>query len=315
MVFVTFLLLLGFAGYATGAVYTSRVESKYQTERFVTVDGTRLHARLAGDSGPVVVMIHGASANSHEFDWTIAPLLSDSHRVIMIDRPGHGFSERPKDGHRLGTQARYVSEALKQLAPDTPAVIVGHSFGGAVALRMALDYPEQVSGLVLLAPVTHDWGADSSTAWYNRAATHSVYGPVFRRLVPLIGPSQAAGGVVAVFDPASAPENYAERAGLPLLFRPNVFRANAEDVMALRTELGAQEDRYPSLNMPITVFSGALDTVISPPLHVGQLKYQTELELVKIQDGGHMPHHTHSRDVADVIRAYSQTPASAEGQD
>lgn len=305
MTIVMFLVVLVLAGCVTSAVYTARVESKYETEQFLDIDGTQIHARLAGDSGPVVVMIHGASANAHEFDWSLAPLLADTHRVIMIDRPGHGFSGRPVGGHMLGTQARYISEAVKQLAPDEPVVFVGHSFGGAVALRIALDHPEQVNGLVLLAPVTHDWGNDSGTAWYNRAATHPVYGPLFQQLVPLVGPSQAAGGVVAVFDPAPAPEGYADRAGLPLLFRPSVFRNNAEDVLALRRELGAQQDRYPNLDMPITVFSGALDTVIAPQIHVGQLKHQADIDLVKIQDGGRMPHHTHTEEIAAVIRSYA----------
>ncbi|MEL6831321.1 MAG: alpha/beta hydrolase, partial [Pseudomonadota bacterium] len=290
-------------------VYTARVESNYQTERFVDVEGTQIHARLSGTDGPVVVMIHGASANAHEFDWSLAPLLSDDHRVLMVDRPGHGYSKRPKNGHTLGTQADLIAKAVAELAPDEPAVIVGHSFGGAVALRMALDRPEQVSALVLLTPVTHDWG-EGGTAWYNRAVTHPVIGPVFRQLVPLVGPAQAEGGVVSVFDPAPPPEDYAQRAGLPLLFRPHVFRNNAQDVIALRDELAAQEDRYDTLDLPITVFSGALDTVISPKFHVGKLKHQADLDLVKLQNGGHMPHHTHSEDIADVIRAYAAQAAS-----
>ena len=230
----------------------------------------------------------------------------------MGDRPGHGHSGRPNAAETLEVQAEQVAGALKALAPGEKAVVVGHSFGGAVSLRLALDHPELVQGLVLLAPVTHDWGGGGE-AWYNKYAGHPVIGPFFTQLVPIVGPSQVRNGVTNVFSPSPAPEGYFENSGIGLLFRPSNFAANAKDVNALREQLGAQQERYTDIDVPTVVFSGALDTVISPPLHVGKLKHQVkDLELVKLADGGHMPHHKFGDDVADTIRALSDVAVNRQ---
>ncbi len=303
---VIVLALGGLAAWWNSAAYASRINSAYPADgHLVEVNGADVHVLEQGVEGPVVVMIHGASANAREFTWTLAPRLADHHRVLMVDRPGHGHSERPEDANTLKVQAEQVAGALKQLAPGQKAIVVGHSFGGAVSLRLALDHPELVEGLVLLAPVSHDWGGGGE-AWYNKYASHPLIGPFFTQLVPIVGPAQVKSGVTNVFSPKPAPEGYFEKSGIGLLFRPSNFTANARDVNALRLELGAQQDRYAEISVPTVVFSGALDTVISPPLHVGKLKHQVEgLELVKLADGGHMPHHAFGADVAETIRQLS----------
>jgi len=286
----------------TSAVYTSRVEKTHPAiGKLVDVGGTKMHVIEAGASGPPVLMIHGASANAREFTYSLAPRLQADHRVMMVDRPGHGYSERPEDAEELGTQAALMAGVLQALAPGEKAVIVGHSFGGGVALRLALDHPEKVQGLVLLAPVSHDWG-NGGGAWYNKYAGGPAIGPMFSQLVPLVGPAQVKGGISNVFDPEPAPDGYFEKSAIGLLFRPPNFRANAKDVNALQAELAAQQDRYIELEMPIVVYSGALDTVLSPQLHVGRLKHEAQnLTLRALPETGHMPHHANGEDVADDI--------------
>ncbi|MEM9053844.1 MAG: alpha/beta hydrolase, partial [Pseudomonadota bacterium] len=294
-------------------VYTNRVEAKYPPAgQLVDVGGSEVHVMTAGDAGPPVLMIHGASANAYEYSYTLAPRLSQEHRVLMADRPGHGYSERPDDSETLAVQAAQMAGALEAVAPGEQAVIVGHSFGGAVALRLALDHPEKVKALVLLAPVSHDWGGGGE-AWYNRYAGSPLLGPAFSQLLPIVGPAQVRSGVDSVFSPKPAPEGYYESSAIALLFRPSEFRANAEDVNALRGEMAAQQERYPQIEVPVVVFSGALDTVIRPPLHVGKLKHQIEgLQMVRLPNGGHMPHHAYGAEVADAIAKLSAgEPVSA----
>ncbi len=307
------ILIAGLSACVSSALYTSKTEKAYPPlGQLVSVGGADVHVLTAGQSGPVVLMIHGASANAREYEWTLAPRLSDTHRILMVDRPGHGYSERPQGAETLAVQAAQAAGALKALAPGEKAIIVGHSFGGAVSLRLALDFPELVEGLVLLAPVSHDWGGGGE-AWYNKYAGGPLIGPVFSQLVPLVGPAQVKNGITGVFSPQPAPEGYFENSAIGLLFRPPEFRANARDVNALRAELAAQQDRYGELQVPIVVFSGAKDTVISPPLHVGKLKHQVDtLELVKLADDGHMPHHAHGAEVADTIRRLSAVSLAAE---
>ncbi len=286
----------------TSYAYTVRAERTWPAAgEIIKVNGHGVHLIREGSEGPAVLMIHGASANALEFTWTLAPRLSADMRVFMADRPGYGYSERFGGAESLGQQAAQMAGVLDALAPGETAVIVGHSFGGAVALRLALDRPDLVKGLVLLAPVTHDWGA-GGTAWYNRLAAPPVIGHAFSQLLPLAGPAQARGGIDSVFSPAPAPEGYYDRSGLGLLFRPGNFRANARDVQALRDELAAQSRRYGELAVPIIVFSGSGDTVLSPKLHVGELKKQVALELVALPEEGHMPHHGEADAVAAAIR-------------
>ena len=285
------------------AIYTHRVHKAHPADgKFLTVNGHDVHVKTAGETGPAVMLIHGASANSNEFDWSLAPLLASDHRVFMPDRPGHGYTERPSNGDELAVQAELLAGALEQLAPGEKVVVVGHSFGGAVALRLAIDPPDNVEGLVLLAPVSHDWGG-GGVAWYNNWAATPVIGAAFGQLLPIVGPSVAEGGVDGTFHPNRPPDDYYENAGVALLFRPPTFRANAKDVLNLRAELAAQSTQYDDIDVPVIVFSGRKDTVIKPSLHAGKLKYQvSEFTLVDLPETGHMPHHVHGDDIADAIR-------------
>lgn len=295
---------LGLGACVTSVAYTSKVEAAYPAEgQHIEVDGRDVHVLTRGpETAPVVLMIHGASANAREFTTTLAPRLEADTRILMADRPGHGYSERFDGADTLAAQARQMAGVLEQLAPGQKAVVVGHSFGGAVALRVALDRPDLVSGLVLLAPVTHDWGDGSGTAWYNAVAANPVLGPVFSQLVPIIGPSQVKNGISSVFAPAPTPEDYYRNSGLGLLLRPPNFRANAQDMTRLKTELAEQSARYDTLSVPITVFSGSQDTVLSPKLHAVRLKNQVPVEMVILPDEGHMPHHGEGGAVAGAIR-------------
>ncbi len=301
--------LISFGGLGAcvhSAVYTSRVEKTYPAAgQLVDVGGADVHVLKMGDAGPPVLMIHGASANAREFETTLAPRLADTHRVFMADRPGHGHSERLGHAETLAVQAAQMAGALESLAPGEKAIVVGHSFGGGVALRLALDHPDQVEALVLLAPVSHDWGGGGG-AWYNKYAGPPVLGHIFTQLVPILGPASVEGGINGVFHPLPAPEDYLETSGVKLVFRPSNFRANARDVNALREELMAQETRYGELDMPIVIYSGSQDTVLKPQLHAAQLeKDAPDVTLIRLPETGHMPHHAHGADIAAMIRRLS----------
>lgn len=294
---------LGLGTCLNSRAYSAKVETAYPADgAMVRVDGHDVHVLMRGpEAAPPVLMIHGASANAREFSWTLAPRLQTDLRVLMADRPGHGWSDRFDGAETLAAQARQMAGALDQLAPGQKAVIVGHSFGGAVALRVALDRPDLVSGLVLLAPATHGWES-GGPAWYNGIGSTPLIGEAFSQLIPIAGPSQIRQGVASVFSPAPAPEGYYEKSGIGLFLRPPNFRANAADMTALNGELTAQSRRYGEIKVPVTVFSGSKDTVLSPKIHTGQLKRQVPIDLVILPEEGHMPHHGEADQVAGAIR-------------
>jgi pimeloyl-ACP methyl ester carboxylesterase len=108
-------------------------------------------------AGPPIVLIHGASSNLRAMQQPLGDLLAGRHRVILIDRPGHGWSPRMREADSTpAIQGQMIDAALERLGVG-PAILVVHSWAGALGARMALDYPARVAGLVLLAPALYPW--------------------------------------------------------------------------------------------------------------------------------------------------------------
>ena len=154
--FVAIAAAIALAGYllaANARAYTQRVEAQFPpTGRFIDADGVRVHMREDGPDGePRVLLIHGAGSNLRELWGPLADALTPTQRVIAYDRPGMGYSGRSPGAQMLAAQARVAAQVL-EAAGNGPALVVGHSLGAAVSLRLALDFPHLVRGLVLVAP-------------------------------------------------------------------------------------------------------------------------------------------------------------------
>lgn len=125
---------------------------------FVTVDGIKIHFQRFGDSPSIadLILIHGYTASVYVWQ-TVAPILATNGlRVFALDLPGFGYSDKPRNfDYSIASQARIVERFMDRLGLGRP-VVVGSSYGGAVAMMLALDYPERVSKLVLVDPVTND---------------------------------------------------------------------------------------------------------------------------------------------------------------
>src|SRR5215510_8452481 len=123
-------------------------------ENFVTVDRLRVRYIECG-TGPTVVMIHGNAGSIEDFEFGVIQTLSSNYRVIAVDRPGHGKSDRPNaTAANVEYQARLLHQVLSSLRVDQP-VLVGHSWGAALALSYALQYPKEVSAMILVAPAAY----------------------------------------------------------------------------------------------------------------------------------------------------------------
>jgi len=264
--------------------------------RFVEVGGGRLHVvdiderARRSDDDPPVVLLHGASGNLEDMRLALADRLKERHRVILLDRPGHGWSERSADDVSPASQAAMVAEALERLDVGR-AIVVAHSFAGSVATALALDDPGRVAGLVLLAPVLYPWS--TGIAWYYNLATVPILGPLFAHTLVL-----PAGAVLirpvagTVFAPQDAPAGYADRAAIALVLRPQVFLANARDVAGLNAFVARQAPRYVRIKAPTVIITGDRDTVVSPEIHARALAAKLPHSKLVVLDGvGHMPHH------------------------
>jgi pimeloyl-ACP methyl ester carboxylesterase len=301
---------------ASAQAYVRRAEATWPAEgRFIETDGARLHVLEAGPADASrVLLIHGASANLRELWHPLADALTVDHRVIAFDRPGYGYSSRPKRGaEKLATQARMAAHVLQQTGAR-PAIVVGHSLGAAVALRLALDFPALVSGLVLIAPASHPYAGRN--AWWAQLSATPILGALFCGwIIPLLGPIAGQSGVANNFAPSPTPANYQQDAGVGLIFRPNAFRASARDVVATRAEFAAQAPRYGELLTPTIIVTADKDRVVSPKRHARALAAELPAsELVTAPNTGHMPHRLRTDLVlAAIRRVQAMASAPVEG--
>ena len=283
--------------------------------RFVDVAGGRLHVVELGPAteAPPVVLLHGASSNLESMRQPLGDLLAARHRVILIDRPGHGFSTRDRaaDG-AAATQAAMIDEALGKLGV-TRAIIVGHSWSGALGAALALNHPARVAGLVLLAPVTHPW--PGGVSWYSTVATLPVMGWLFTRLIATpVGLLMTPSGTASVFAPQPMPANYVRDVAIPLLMRPREFTANAWDIVMLKPSVAAQVARYPQITAPTVVISGDVDKTVSIGIHSRPFAATVRgARLIELPGVGHMPQNAAPDIVVQAIEeliARSTTPAA-----
>jgi pimeloyl-ACP methyl ester carboxylesterase len=295
-------------GFALSQVMATRAARAYPPSGlFVPVEGGRLHLHDLGPrraDAPAILLLHGASANSGDMLLALGPTLARSSRVIVVDRPGHGWSDRP--GGRADSsparQAALIRQAIDAIGVER-AVVVGHSWSGALATAFALDHPDRTAGLVLLGGATHPWS--TGVAWYNTVASDSRLAPLFNRIVAPAAVSVLLDkGAEAVFSPNTMPDDYVRRTGTALLLRPSEFQANAEDLVDLVDFVSAQQARYPLIRVPTTIIHGDADTVVSPEIHSKALARQVAgSRLVMLPDVGHMPHHARRETVAAEIEA------------
>ncbi len=116
------------------------------------INGVRVAHRTAGEQGArPVVLIHGFTGNTRNWALAIKPLVAAGWRTLSADGPGHGYSSAPEDAGCYRIPA--MADLHHQLAVETgfaPAVVVGHSMGGAIAEEYAIRHPEAVEALVLV---------------------------------------------------------------------------------------------------------------------------------------------------------------------
>jgi len=239
-------------------------------------------------AGPPVVMIHGASSNLEVMRQPLGERLARNHRVILIDRPGHGWSTRARqEDSTPAIQGRMIDEALEKLGVG-PAILVVHSWSGALGARMALDHPRRVAGLVMLAPVAYPWRG--GVGWYTKLVAIPVIGPLLAYTITLpLGYFLAGPGARGVFLPQVMPDGFVGNTATALVLRPREFLANARDVVTLRAAVEEQAPRYVDIRVPAVVISGEVDKTVTTNIHSRPFaKAVPNAKLIVLPDVGHM---------------------------
>lgn len=270
--------------------------------KFIDVDGVRLHY-LDHGSGPPVVLLHGNGAQAADFmGCGLVDALRQRYRIIAFDRPGFGYSERPRD--RLWTptaQAQLLAQACQALGIQQP-VVLGHSFGTEVTLAMALRTDLPLRGLVLVSGYYFPTLRPDVLLFSPPGIP--ILGDVLRyTLSPLLGKLLAPRLRRVAFSPKPADPHFTAAVPTPLMLRPWQLKASGEDSAFMVP--GARElcSSYREIDIPVEIFAGTGDKIVKR-----QARQSSRLQalipdsrLHLIADDGHMLHYSHAGELADAI--------------
>jgi pimeloyl-ACP methyl ester carboxylesterase len=248
---------------------TGRLKQRYVASRvahnharaessFVNVEGADLHFVIKGQGRPVV-LIHGNPGSCQDWSRLYVPI-SSRYRAIAFDRPGHGHSDRPN--HRpitVEVQAEMLHAALTQLKVERP-IMVGHSWGGALALVYALNFPNEISGVALLAPAVYE--SDDGVSFLSKLPGWPVIGDVLNFLfTPLLGAWLVRTDIAKAFAPDPVPKKYLRHV-LNEWTRPKKVKWYSVDDALLNESLPRFADRYLEINVPVAIVTGDSDQIV-----------------------------------------------------
>ncbi|KAB1070406.1 alpha/beta hydrolase [Methylobacterium planeticum] len=305
------------AGALATLVITLRVGAQHPPAGpFVAVAGGRLATIEAGPregARATVVLLHGASANASDpMEGVGRTLAAQGFRVIAFDRPGFGWSDRLSGAQAAipAVQGNAVAQALDHLGIG-PAIVLGHSWAGSLALSLALDHPERVAGLVLVAPVARPFPPRGPVPWYVRLALQPPIAWVLSRtLAAPVGLRYLAGAARTVFAPQAVSPDYLARSRATLVLRPDTMLANVQDLVGLGPALDAQGPRYPTIRIPTVIVAGGADAVVRTDQQAAPLAAAIPgARLVVLPGIGHMVQYVAAEALAaEVARLADRLP-------
>ena len=267
--------------------------------KFVNVEGSNLHFVIRGAGRPVV-LIHGNPGSCQDWARLYGPL-AERYQAFAFDRPGHGHSDRPSHNGAVTVeiQARLLCGALDELHVERP-ILVGHSWGGALALAYALAYPRDVSGLVLLAPAVYE--GDDGVSFLSKLPAWPVIGDVVNFLfTPLISSWLVRTDLQKAFSPDAVPKHYL-RHTLAEWTVPKKVKWYSVDDALLDEYLPKLSPRYGELKAPIVIVTGDSDLIV--PANENAHRLHKELpnsHLTVLPNAGHQIPFTHPDAVVEAV--------------
>lgn len=284
-------------------------EEVLETGEFVEADGVRLHYlsrghRLSSDDARPVVLLHGNAGFAQDFSHVLEALDAKEFRALSFDRPGHGLSQRPSNGDAtMDAQARLLRTALRSIDVRKP-VVVGHSWSGALALSYALQFPEETSALVLVAPAV--FPEEEMYAAQRLFMQMSVMSDMLIRASETFVRAEIRRELARAFSPDEIPSDYL-RTAEAVWSSPARVRAFVQDECGYNAAVGLLAPRYSEVSVPALLLTGDSDELVKPESHAYLLhRILRKSELAVLQDAGHMLPHTRPEAVAQAIRSAAE---------
>jgi phosphatidylglycerol lysyltransferase len=281
---------------------------------FVIVEGSRLHYLRQGTGRPVI-LLHGSDGFLQDYSEQVVQALADEYEVLAFDRPGHGYSDPPvRERPTPRVQARLLHGALQQLDICKP-VLVGHSWSGTLLLVYALEYPDDVSGLVLLAPWVY--APDTRFSPLLRIPQIPWLGSLLvSTLLVLIRRPLIWRNLKQAFWPDPVPLSYARLAQTLWMRWPWQAKLVAQEITSAWTMLPTLHPRYREIVTPVRIVAGSEDHAVIPAQHA--LRLQRDLphsELALLPHTGHELPQLRPEAILEAVRHCWMEAAAGQTQE
>jgi pimeloyl-ACP methyl ester carboxylesterase len=280
--------------------------------RFVAIDDARLHYVERGTGTPLV-LLHGNGSMIEDFESSgLIDLAAQKYRVIAIDRPGFGHSNRPRSRVWTPTaQANLIAAALTKIGVPR-AIVLGHSWGTLVAVALARNHPEQVQALVLASGYYYPT-ARADVVMLSPPAMPVIGNFLSYTIAPLFARLMWPLFLRKVFGPCSVPPKFT---GFPkeMAVRPSQIRASAAESALMIPAARALSDDYRQLKLPIAIITGR-DDRFTENQQSGHLHRDIPHSTLRcVPNTGHMVHQTataHLMRTIDAVATEDLRPAES----
>ena len=289
--------LVGWSAYVSRGI-ARMIPTEGQRAQVAGVDFHYLD--LGPRDAPAIVMVHGILSNWRIFTFALAPAMARDHRVVVIDRPGWGYSRLTAGRLDIAAQADAIAALIDRLGLDQP-LLVGHSMGGAVSLALALAHPGKVRALALIAPYTQP--IERPPEPFKGYVVPAPLRPILAWTLAIpIAMRTGKARTIEVFDPDPVPEDFALRGGGALAITPQGFQSGTYEMGMAKLAMDAQAPRYGEIRMPVAILYAHGDALLDPELHGTDTAKAIPGATIEIVEGGHMLPVTHPVLVEDWLR-------------
>ena len=266
----------------------------------LNLNGLQVHGYVEGDGSQDIVFIHGAFINLRDWVFATRSLSKLDSRLIYIDRPGFGYSERNENKWDAERQADLARLYVKNIHGKN-LILVGHSWGAMVAMAWAAKFPEEVKGVVSIAGLNMPFSGVSKLA-NDTGLLRLAYELYFTSVAKRANSGSIEKFAGRMFQPQDIPSGYLDYVGSDLSRRRSTIKANKGDLLITSQALDQNYTSYGRIEMPVEIIHGNEDFLL--PFKSQAVAFNKAIpnsRLHILPNVGHMAHHFASYEISKSI--------------